>query len=152
MAAHVDALLADAPRRSVLFCDTSKEGDDGGCVGHPAAPLAGCSAHHGCCAAVVLASPDLVAGQLTPCPTPTPTPSACSEDLRRAAANLPWVDCIPQLGLNVYSILQVTQGGGGGQACRCAAWLVGQLAALAVLARWGAWGARPCSRCSAHWS
>ncbi|KAI3428201.1 hypothetical protein D9Q98_006581 [Chlorella vulgaris] len=55
---HVDALLAGAPRRSVLLCDSSLEGDDGG------------------------------------------------EVLRRGAANLPWVDCIPQHGLNVYSILQ----------------------------------------------
>lgn len=31
----------------------------------------------------------------------------CREVLRRTAANLPWVDCIPQQGLNVYSILQV---------------------------------------------
>ncbi|PSC72778.1 39S ribosomal mitochondrial [Micractinium conductrix] len=58
MSDHVAALLADAPRRSVLLCDSSKEGEDGG------------------------------------------------EVLRRAAANLPWVDAIPQLGLNVYSILQ----------------------------------------------
>jgi hypothetical protein len=28
--------------------------------------------------------------------------------LRRGAANLPWVDCIPQHGLNVYSILQAS--------------------------------------------
>ena len=37
--------------------------------------------------------------------------------LRRAAANLPWVDVLPQEGANVYSILQrdilVRQG------CRC---------------------------------
>ena len=33
--------------------------------------------------------------------------------LRRAAANLPWVDAIPQLGLNVYSILQASHGGLG---------------------------------------
>ena len=32
MLGHVDALLADAPRRSVLLCDSSKQGDDGGCV------------------------------------------------------------------------------------------------------------------------
>lgn len=30
-----------------------------------------------------------------------------SELMRRGAANIPWVDCIPQQGLNVYSILQV---------------------------------------------
>lgn len=54
----VDALLVGAPRRSVLLCDSSKTGDDGG------------------------------------------------EELRRTACNLPWVDTIPQQGLNVYSILQ----------------------------------------------
>jgi hypothetical protein len=32
MLGHVDALLVDAPRRSVLLCDSSKHGDDGGCV------------------------------------------------------------------------------------------------------------------------
>ncbi|KAI7845037.1 hypothetical protein COHA_001403 [Chlorella ohadii] len=56
--ANVDALLAGAPRRSVLLCDSSKAGEDGG------------------------------------------------EPLRRSIANLPWVDAIPQQGLNVYSILQ----------------------------------------------
>lgn len=30
-----------------------------------------------------------------------------SELLRRGISNIPWVDCIPQQGLNVYSILQV---------------------------------------------
>ena len=64
MQAHVAALLAGAPRQSVLLCDSSKQGEDGG------------------------------------------------DELRRGAANLPWVDCIPQLGLNVYSILQVGAGGG----------------------------------------
>lgn len=33
----------------------------------------------------------------------------CRATLRRAAANLPWVDIIPQDGLNVYSILQRDQ-------------------------------------------
>lgn len=28
---HLDVLLADVPRRSVLFIDSSKVGDDGGC-------------------------------------------------------------------------------------------------------------------------
>ena len=32
MSDHVAALLADAPRRSVLLCDSSKEGEDGGCA------------------------------------------------------------------------------------------------------------------------
>lgn len=56
--AAVDTLLDGAPRRSVLLCDSSKAGEDGG------------------------------------------------ELLRRSIANLPWVDAIPQQGLNVYSILQ----------------------------------------------
>ena len=30
MSGHVDALLAGAPRRSLLLCDSSKEGEDGG--------------------------------------------------------------------------------------------------------------------------
>jgi hypothetical protein len=30
MLGHVDALLAGAQRRSVLLCDSSKEGEDGG--------------------------------------------------------------------------------------------------------------------------
>lgn len=59
--AHLNALLSDAPRRSILMVDSGKEGPDGG-VG-----------------------------------------------LRRAAANLPWVDIIPHAGLNVYSILQRDQ-------------------------------------------
>lgn len=29
---HLDVLLADAPRRSVLFIDSSKVGADGGCA------------------------------------------------------------------------------------------------------------------------
>ena len=29
---HLDVLLADAPRRSVLFIDSSKVGVDGGCA------------------------------------------------------------------------------------------------------------------------
>lgn len=33
----------------------------------------------------------------------------CRIRLRRAAANLPWVDIMPQDGLNVYSILQRDQ-------------------------------------------
>lgn len=32
MAGHLDALLPDAPRRSALLCDSSMEGEDGGCV------------------------------------------------------------------------------------------------------------------------
>ena len=28
------------------------------------------------------------------------------EELRRGTANLPWVDVLPSVGLNVYSILQ----------------------------------------------
>ena len=35
--------------------------------------------------------------------------NVCRSSLRRAAANLPWVDIIPQEGLNVYSILQRDQ-------------------------------------------
>ena len=38
---------------------------------------------------------------------PRAPPARCSDVLRRTASNLPWVDCIPQQGLNVYSILQV---------------------------------------------
>lgn len=54
----LDALLLDAPRRSVLLGDLDKAGPDGGA------------------------------------------------SLRRAAANLPWVDVVPSPGLNVYSILR----------------------------------------------
>ena len=32
--------------------------------------------------------------------------SSCREALRRGTANLPWVDVLPSVGLNVYSILQ----------------------------------------------
>ena len=35
-----------------------------------------------------------------------PGPSPCSQHLRRAASNLPWVDCMPAVHLNVYRILQ----------------------------------------------
>lgn len=35
--------------------------------------------------------------------------NVCRSSLRIAAANLPWVDIIPQEGLNVYSILQRDQ-------------------------------------------
>ena len=31
------------------------------------------------------------------------------DSIRKAASNLPWVDVLPQLGLNVYSILQRDQ-------------------------------------------
>ena len=34
---------------------------------------------------------------------------ACRASIRRAAGNLPWVDVLPQEGLNVYSILQRDQ-------------------------------------------
>lgn len=30
MDAHLDSLLADAPRRSLLFVDSGKQGEDGG--------------------------------------------------------------------------------------------------------------------------
>lgn len=49
-------------------------------------------------------SSSLTAALLLPPPS-HPSPS-CSEALRRGASNLPWVDTIPQVGLNVYSILQ----------------------------------------------
>lgn len=57
MDAHLNELLAGAPRRSVLFVDTHVKSEE---------------------------------GQL----------------LRRASANLPWVDCMPAVHLNVYRILQ----------------------------------------------
>lgn len=71
----LDILLADEPRRSVLFIDSGKTAADGGLV------------------------------------------------IRRAAANLPWVDVLPQEGANVYSILQrdmlvLTQGAAAAVAAR----------------------------------
>lgn len=57
MDAHLDVLLADAPRRSVLLVDTEKLGVEG-------------------------------------------------QELRRATSNLPWVDVMPSVNLNVYRILQ----------------------------------------------
>ena len=35
--------------------------------------------------------------------------AGCRPDVRRAAGNLPWVDVLPQEGMNVYSILQRDQ-------------------------------------------
>lgn len=46
---NVDALLADAPRRSVLLCDSSKLGEDGGWVARRCraawVAIRGCGSH-----------------------------------------------------------------------------------------------------------
>ncbi len=54
-------------------------------------------------------------------PSPLAPALPCSELLRRGASNIPWVDCIPQHGLNVYSILQVPTVPRAACVCPCVA-------------------------------
>ena len=37
---------------------------------------------------------------------PPPPHNLCRQELRRASSNLPWVDVMPSVNLNVYRILQ----------------------------------------------
>jgi len=85
---HLATLLADAPRRSVLFVDSSKVGADGGC-GPPSLGARRSGPHMG---TVCQCDPGVqaLAG--------SSAAKACSAGARRrglraAAGNLPWVAC-----------------------------------------------------------